>query len=141
MKLTLDTGIILAFVLEEEDKDLEGLEKLFQSINVGKYTANISTITVSEIFAAFSKLGEAKKAVETIVSLKEMGILIVDVNENIAKAGGIFKAKYSRAKKGFSYADAIVLATSLFTESDALVTYDPEFSGILEIKILKPENL
>ena len=141
MKFTLDSGVILAFVLGEEDKNLEYLEKLFQAIKTKKHQAWISAITISEIFAVFSKLGEAKKAVETIVSLKEIGTEVVDVNEEIAKNGGIFKARYSTSKKGFSYADAIILATSLHTKSDILLTYDPEFSGVTEIKILKPGHM
>ncbi len=141
MQFTLDTGVILAFVNDEPDKNTESLEKLFQLIKTKRHAAFISTITISEIFAVFSKLGEAKKAVETLVSLKEIGISIIDVNENIAKDGGIFKAKYSTAKKGFSYGDAIILATSLYTKSDVLLTYDPEFTGVVEIKVLKPESI
>ena len=141
MRLTLDTGIILAFVIQEADKDLESLDKLFMSIKTGKLQAFISAITISEIFSVFSKSGEAKKAVETMVSLKEIGLKTVDVNEEIAKNGGVFKSKYSTAKKGFSYADAIILSTGLFTKSDAVLTYDSEFSRISEIKILKPEDL
>jgi len=141
MRLTLDTGIILAFIIQESDKDLESLDKLFESIKTRKHQALISTITISEIFSVFSKSGEAKKAVETMVSLKEIGLTIVDVSEEIAKNGGVFKSKYSTAKKGFSYADAIILSTGLFTKSDAVLTYDHEFSGVSEIKGLKPEEL
>ncbi len=141
MKLTVDTGVILALVLNETGKNLEAIEDIFTAVKNRMHTAFISTITVSEIFACFSKLGEAKKAVETIVFLKESGIELVDVNETIAKNGGLFKAKYSKAKKGFSYADAIILSTALYKKSDVLLTHDPEFSCITEISIAAPENL
>ena len=130
----------LGFVNEEADKNLGSIEKMLDGIKSNKIYGFISSITVSEIFAVFSKLGEAKKAVETLVLLKEIGVIVVPVTEDIAKDSGVFKAKYSRAKKGFSYADAIILSTSLHTKSDALITYDPEFSGVSENKILRPED-
>ncbi len=123
------------------DKNLEALENIFTLINEKKYKAFISTITVSEIFAVFTKSAEIKKAVETIVNLKAIGVEIINVNEEIAKNGGIFKGVYSKAKKGFSYGDALILSTAISTRSQFLLTFDPEFSGVKEIPIVRPEDL
>ena len=140
MNFTIDTGVILAFTMKEADKNPEFLERLFLSIKEGKNLGLISVITVSEIFAVFGKLGEVKKAVELIVFLKESGIKITEVNEIVAKNAGLFKAKYSTSKKGFSYADALILATAIENKSDMVLTFDPEFDGIIEIKIAKPSS-
>ena len=140
MNFTIDTGVILAFALKEADKNPEFLEKLFLSIKEGDNFGFISAITVSEIFDVFSRLGEAKKAVELVIFLKESGIKITEVNETAAKNAGLFKAKYSETKKGFSYADALILETAFENKSDMALTFDPEFDGITEIKIAKPSS-
>lgn len=103
MSLTLDTNIILAFSSKEEDKDQKALKKLFSLIKEGQVLAYLSAISVSEIFAVLCREGEARKAAEVVFFVKGIGVQIIDVNENIAKDGGIFKAKYSSAKKSFSY--------------------------------------
>lgn len=141
MRLVIDTNIIIAFVNQEKDKDLEALERFFNSVKSRTSKAYISAITISEIFGIFCKEGDAKKAVEIIVYLKSIGIEIVPVNEEIAKNGGVLKGKYSISSKSFSYGDAIVMSTAMYLKSDAIITYDPEFSGITSIPALKPENL
>jgi predicted nucleic acid-binding protein len=81
---------------------------------------------------------QARKAAEIIIFLKEIGIKIIEVSEEIAKDGGILKAKYV---SDLSYADAIIISTAVITGCDLLLTYDVEFFKVDEISVMKPENL
>ena len=134
MGLVLDTNIPIAFANSEKDKDIMAIEKIYDLISGKKFDAFISAITISEIFAYYSKRNEKRKAVELELFLEEAGIKTIEITKKIARESGIFKAKYS-----ISYADCIILETAIETESD-IITYDPDFLKVEEIKTLKPEE-
>jgi len=132
--IVIDTNILVAFAKEEEDKDLKAVERLFLSMKEGNVKSFMPSIVISEIFAIFFKSNELRKAIELLIYTKELNTSIVDLNEELAKSAGIIKAKY-----GTSYGDAIVACTA--SEKGAVViTYDPQFSSIKDVKSMKPEE-
>lgn len=133
MKLVLDSGVIIAFAAEEKDKSLDSIEKIFGLTKGKKLETVISSITVSEIYTHFCRKKEPKKAVEICSLLEEIGIAVIDVNKEIAKNSGEMKSRYA-----MSFVDTIILATCI--GHDCLITYDPEFSDVKEVRILKPEE-
>ena len=134
MRLTLDTGVIIAFAATEKDKSLDSIEKILNLTKSKKLQTFISSMTISEIYSYFYKKKYPKKAVEICSFLEEIGIVTIDMNKEIAKNSGVLKSKYS-----MSFADAIILATC--TDLNAyLITYDPELLDVKEAKILKPEE-
>lgn len=133
MSLILDTGVIIAFAAAEKDKSLDSIEKIFDLTKNKKLQTYISSITISEIYAHFYKKKDPKKAVEICSFLEAIGVFSIDMTKEIAKNGGVFKSKYA-----ISFADAIILATCCV--DDFLITYDPEFDIVKEIKILKPKE-
>ena len=134
MRLVLDTGVIIAFAAAEKDKSLDSIEEIFNLTKIKTLQTFISSMTISEIYSYFYKKKDPKKAVEICSFLEEIGIIVVDMTKEIAKNSGVLKSKYP-----ISFADAIILATC--TDLDAyLITYDSEFLGVKEAKILKPEE-
>lgn len=134
MNLLLDTGIVIAFVNEEKDKSLESIQKIFELAKNRKLQVFVSSITISEIYAFFYKRREPKKAVEISSLLEEIGMIIINLDKELAKKGGIFKSKYA-----MSFADAIILATCA-NAGASLITYDKEFSDVKDVQVLKPEE-
>ena len=134
MRLVLDTGVIIAFAAMEADKSLDSVEKIFNLTRSKKLDTFISSITIAEIFAYFSKKKDPKKAVEISSFLEEIGVELINVNKEIAKNSGVLKSRYS-----ISFADAIILATCI-DKNAHLITYDKEFSVVKEIPVLKPEE-
>ena len=139
MNITLDTNVILAFSNQESDKNQDALKRLFDSIHSRNHSASISSITVAEIFAIVCRAGEARKAAEIIYYLKEAGVKIIDVTEQIAKNAGLLKSKYP-GMKGFSYGDAIIASTCIETLS-ILITFEKNLNDIKEIEVRTPEEV
>ncbi|MBI4009682.1 MAG: PIN domain-containing protein [Candidatus Aenigmarchaeota archaeon] len=132
--LVIDTNIILAFLNEEKGRDLDSIEKTFNQIRNNICSGFIASITIAEIFKFYFGLNFPRRAAEALEFLKEAGITIVSLDEDLSQKTGILKSKYK-----MSYADCIILATAIETNS-SLITYDPDFSNITEIEILKPEE-
>ncbi len=140
MNLVLDTNVIIAAATNEPPYG-DAAGELLQKAVSGTHTITLSVMTVAELMAVFARVKDPKKAAETIILVKEAGIGFRLIDERLAAAAGLLKAKYATTKKGFSYGDAMILATAITIHADALVTTDPEFAGVTEVPIRKPSDM
>ncbi len=133
----LDTCVILRYTNDEYGA--ESVEKILDLITKKRIAGIISAAVLAEIFAILYKTNALDRAIEILDYLRNIGVIFADVNTEIAILSGIFKGKYSTARKGFSYGDGIVLATA-FIYSGCVLTYDSEFDRITDVEILTPEK-
>lgn len=136
--IVLDTNIILALANEEADKDIHAIEDILHNVSAGRVEAFVSSLTLAEIYAVYTRKAEQRKAVEVEIFLDEIGIKISDATREICKLGGFLKGKYHRLD--LSYADCIIASTAVINGVKIVVTYDPEFPIMEEIIPLKPED-
>ncbi|MBS7618346.1 PIN domain-containing protein [Candidatus Bathyarchaeota archaeon] len=134
MKICVDTLPLLRVYRQEPnfEKHLIELRKIERGENEGILPVSV----ISEIYiGAFKKLGEkrAENAVEWLLSLP---LEIVFINVSIAYEAGKLKSKY-RCFLG----DALIAATALIENADAIMTSDPELKKISEVKVLDPEHM
>ncbi len=96
--ILLDTDVLVDF--------FRGHSKGVAFVNTHSDRIILSSIVVAELFAGV--MGEEEQAVlENFVSL----FRVVPVNEEIAKAGGLYKNEYGKSH-GVGLADAILAATA-----------------------------
>jgi predicted nucleic acid-binding protein len=128
-KIVLDTKPLIKLFTQEEGWD--AVQKILSRVEVGDIEASISVVTLTEIYHKYMKekradLAEARtKQLRYAVYLKK---LLVD--EDVAVKAGDFKGKYN-----VSIADAFIAATAYFEES-TVISDDPDFGKIPEIKAL-----
>lgn len=127
MRVVLDTWVFLnsskssrILLHQVRDKALEGA---------------VSTITFAELYSLLYKRVSDEGIKRFRESLERLGLRDVPVTKEIAEEGGRYKAKY-----GFSVADGIILATAVAEGADVLVTGDPDFEKVEEIKAANPEE-
>ncbi|MEM3607763.1 MAG: PIN domain-containing protein [Candidatus Bathyarchaeia archaeon] len=127
LKVVLDTWIFLdlsepskALLNQARLRNLEGL---------------VSTVTFAELYSLLYKRVNEKEIERFRRSMERLNLRDVPVTRDIAEEGGRYKAKY-----GFSIADGIILATAVMEHAKILVTGDPDFERVMEVKVANPEE-
>lgn len=134
----LDTSVVIAFALAE--RDVNFLESLFKQIKARKIKALIPSIVFAEIFAILWRMDAMADAVRIEEYLDDAGVEAVSVTKDMAILGGLLKAKYAKEKKGFSYADGILVAAGIMNNASVL-TYDSELYDVKEVSVSDPVSL
>lgn len=128
-KIVLDTKPLIKLFAQEEGWD--AVQKILSLVEAGDLEAAISVVTLTEIYYKYMRekradLAEARtNQFRYAVYLKK---LLID--EEVAVKAGDFKGKYD-----ISIADAFIAATAYFEES-TIISDDPDFEKIPEIKTL-----
>ena len=133
MKTAIDSYVFIDVFLHsrKEETAVKKLQGASASDSV------ISSMVIAEVkYQIIKKLGH-EKAEEAVFTIKNIeGMKIVDVSSEIAETAADIRAKYYKKNDNeLSYADAIHIATAKLTGCDTLITGDPDFKEITEIKI------
>lgn len=130
--LLLDTKPLVDFFKDQS----ESVKKIISDSEEADIELAISVITISELFYILSRFGGTDFAAACIDNLKSQ-LKMEPVTAEIAQKAGEFKFRYAgKERKGLPMADAIIAATA-FVHGAELVTNDPHFEKIKEIKARK----
>jgi predicted nucleic acid-binding protein len=138
MRLVLDANVFLNIIFEEKPF-LETSRKLLKQIELKKFNAYISSITLAElVWIVYREAGykKAKEVQSYLRELSELQIVKVVPLEEVIVYGmlGLIK-KYK-----LSLVDALVVSTAINFKS-SLVTRDDKIKKVKEIKIRTPNEL
>lgn len=128
-KIVLDTKLFIKLFAKEEG--WETIQKILSKIEDGEIEAAISVVTLTEIYYKYlheKRLDLASTRTEELryaVYLKKL-----EIDEEAAIKAGEFKGKYS-----VPIADAYIAAAAYF-EASTVISDDPDFKKIQEIKAL-----
>jgi len=109
---------------------------LMDRVRRGTLEAVVSTITYAELYSLLYKRVSDGDIKSFKRNLERLGLRDRIVTKEIAEEGGRYKARY-----GFSIADGIIVATAVMEHVALLVTGDPDFNRVEEIKAVAPEKL
>jgi len=128
-KIVLDTKPLIKLFAQEEGWD--AVQKILSRVEAGDIEAAISVVTLTEIYYKYMK---EKRADLADIRMKQLRYALylkkLLIDEEVAVKAGDFKGKYS-----ISVADAFIAATAYF-EGSTIISDDPDFEKIPEIKIL-----
>ncbi len=127
MRIVLDTWIFLDPSKPSKD--------LLDRVRRGALEAVVSTITYAELYSLLYKRVSDGDVKSFKRNLERLGLRDRAITKEIAEEGGRYKAKY-----GFSIADGIIVATAVTEHATLLVTGDPDFNRVEEIKAATPEK-
>jgi ribonuclease VapC len=128
-KIVLDTKPLIKLFAQEEGWD--AVQAILSRVETGDIEAAVSVVTLTEIYYRYMKekradLAEARlNQLRYAVYLKK---LVID--EDVAVKAGDFKGKHD-----ISIADAFIAASAYFEEA-VVISDDPDFEKIPEIKTL-----
>jgi predicted nucleic acid-binding protein len=138
MKLVLDANVFLNVIFEEKPF-LETSRKLLKQIELKKFDAYISSITLAEIVWVVYKEAGYKKAKEVQSYLREL--LELQIVKVIPLEEGIVYGMLTLVEKyNLSFVDALVVSTAINLKSD-LITRDEKIKKVKEVKVRTPNEL
>jgi len=134
IKVLLDTKPLIKLFAEE--KGWEKVKEILSQIEAGELEAGISVITLTEIYYKYLQEQRPDLAKTRTEQLKyALYLKKLEINQNIAIKAGEFKGKYR-----VSIADAFI-AASAFSEDATVISDDPDFQKIPDIKVLTETEL
>ena len=102
---------------------------LFDAQAQGRLRFATTTITIAEVMTGPLKLGDEEKARRTRTILESWRVVALD--SNVAES-----AARLRASLNMKLYDAVVLASALAINADAIVTHDRDFSRVKGLKVI-----
>lgn len=130
MMLVLDTNFL---VLHYFSKD-ETLAKTRAVLNRCRKLGNsgiVPAIVLGELYAVTTKKAGREVAERVFMEVAESGLTIADTTAPIAKQAGVLRVKYMEK---VPWGDCIIAATAILHDADYIVTEDPHFREIGEIR-------
>jgi len=133
-KIILDTKPIIKLFAQEEGWDK--IQKILAKIENGELKAAISVITLTEIYYKYlqEKRPDLAKA-RTDILRYAIYLKKLEVKEETAVKAAEFKGKYD-----IPIADALI-AASAYLEDSTIISDDPDFKKIKEVKTLTETEL
>ena len=134
----IDTNIFLN-VLRKEEPYVAASCALLLDVETRKVGGLISTITMSEILVGAYRVGSA--AVRTVNlalnKLENAGLTFIPVDKRIAHKGAEIRASYK-----LKLPDALIAATAILNEAQALISRDKQmYATIAGLRVATPEEI
>jgi len=133
-RILLDSHVFLDYLLRSEKE--KHAKEVIGRISAGSAEGVVSAIALAEVKYKIHKIMGHDKAETAMFLIKELpNTIIVSVDANIAESAADLRFKYYKNKeRELSYADSIHIATALASGCTLIVSGDPDFEGIEEIK-------
>jgi predicted nucleic acid-binding protein len=139
MKLVLDANIFLNVIFEEK-QFLESSKKLLKQIELKKFDAYISSITLAEIIWIVHKQSGYKKAKEVQSYLRELSelqiIKVIPLNNEVVFGMSDVVEKYQ-----LSFVDALVASIAIDLKANLVTRDEKIIKNVKEIKVRRPDDL
>lgn len=91
----------------------------------------LPTMALGEFYALTRKKAGRDVSEKYFKELVNSGLKVVNLTIDIAKQAGIFRHKY---KEKIPWEDCIIAATALLEKAEILLTEDPHFKQLKEVK-------
>ena len=130
----LDTKPLIKLFAQEEG--WEEVKEILSRIEAGQLEAGISVVTLTEIYYKYLQEQRPDLAKTRTEQLKyALYLKKLEIDQDVAIKAGEFKGKH-----GISIADAFI-AASAYCQDATVISDDPDFRKISEIKVLTEKEL
>lgn len=131
MRVLIDTGVVLDFLLERQPF-VESAAKLFQQIDNGQIEGFITATTITNIYYILRKAAGSTIAIDAVSQiLTDLNICMVDRQ--------ILKQAVDLNFQDFE--DAVQYSCAFASQVDAIVTRDTSGFVAAEIPVISPDEL
>ncbi len=134
MIVTLDTTFL---VLHYFSKDSEVLKKSRLVLHHCKLAGNrglLPTLVTAEFYAIARKTAGREVAEARFSELSDSGLQLVYMTSDVARESGILRSKY---QEKIPWGDCIIAGTHLVERGNVVISEDPHFKQIKEIRASK----
>ena len=136
MRIVLDTTF---FVLHYFSREKEVLSRTKRVLHASRKLGNrgiVPTIVLAEFYALVHKKAGKELAEKHFSEIVESGLDIVELSAEISRQAAILRRKY---EERIPWGDCIIVATGLMSKAEFILTEDPHFERIDEIRTRRLE--
>jgi predicted nucleic acid-binding protein len=134
MIVVLDTTF---FVLHYFSREEDVLSRTKRVLHICRKLGNkgiLPTIVLGEFYALTHKKAGRDMAGKYFNEMVESGLSVVELSVEVSRQAGIFRRRY---EEKIPWGDCIIAATGLVNKAEFIVTEDPHFEKIKEVKARK----
>ncbi|MEM2970806.1 MAG: PIN domain-containing protein [Candidatus Bathyarchaeia archaeon] len=131
MIVAFDTAFFVLHYFSSEESVLNKTQKILTQCRKLGNEGILPTMALGEFYALTRKKAGRDIGEKYFKELINSGLNVVDLTIDIAKQAGMFRHKY---KGKIPWGDCIIAATALLEKAEILLTEDPHFKQIKEIK-------
>lgn len=137
MKLVLDTNFFVLHYFSTGEIVVKTKAILNRCRKIGN-KGIVPALVLGELYAVTTKKAGMVVAAKVCAEVENSGLYLADMTPQVAKEAGILRASY---QEKLPWGDCIIAATAIVQGADYVVTEDPHFKGIREIKSKALEEL
>ncbi len=130
LHVTFDTTFFVTHFYAKNSDFTKTREILRRSIVQGSRGV-VPTIVLAELYTQVAKRTGASEAERRLNEICSYGLEIASLSMSISRRAGMLRHKY---EEKIPWGDCLVAATAIEAKSDYVITEDPEFKSIKEIK-------
>jgi len=142
---TVDSNIFLSNLSPHSSrvtaKTIEASRQLIVSLDQREWKALVSVVVLMEIQWVLAREKVEGFEIFEASLLTQSGVTLREVDLEIARMAGQFRAKYYSKTNPFSYNDGIILATAVKNKTAGIITTDPHLLKASEIRALMPDEI
>jgi predicted nucleic acid-binding protein len=131
MIITFDTTFFTLHYFSSEETVLSKTKKILINIRKLGNEGLLPTIVLGEFYVLTRKKAGRDIAEKYFNELANSGLRIIDLTKDIAKQAGVLRHKY---KEKIPWGDCIIAATAFLNKTEILLTEDPHFKLLKEVK-------
>jgi predicted nucleic acid-binding protein len=132
--VTLDTSFL---ILHYFSKDLDVLRKSRSVLHFCRLAGNsgiVPTVVLAEFYAIARRDAGRDAAELRLKELVDSGLELVQLSPEAARESGVIRAKYNEK---IPWGDCFIAGTHISKEADVVLSEDPHFRDIKEIRTRK----
>ncbi|MEM2896608.1 MAG: PIN domain-containing protein [Candidatus Bathyarchaeia archaeon] len=138
MLLALDTTFFVLHYFSREENILSRTKRVLHVCRKLGNKGIVPTIVLGEFYALVHKRSGKDLAEKHFNEIVKSDLSIVELSTEISRQAGILRRKY---EEKIPWGDCIIAATGLMKKVEFIITEDPHFERIKEIKARKLEEI
>lgn len=131
MIVTLDTTFFVLHYFSKEENILSKTRRILYNCRKLGSKGILPTIVLGEFYALTRKRAGRDVAEKHFNELMNSGLSIIELTAEISKQAAILRSKY---EEKIPWGDCIIAATGVLYKVETVVTEDPHFKRIKEVK-------
>jgi predicted nucleic acid-binding protein len=129
--ITLDTSFVLLHYFSKDPEVLKKSREVFQYCRIAGNSGILPCVVLAESYAIIRRDAGREVAEHRFKELVDSGLKVVSLSQDMARESGIIRAKYHEK---IPWGDCLIAGTHVLERADVVLSEDPHFKDIREIK-------
>ncbi len=131
MIITLDTSFFIRHYFSKESEVLKRSKAVLHTCKVSGNRGIVPTVALAEFYAIARRTAGRDVAEARFRELVDSGLKVIQLSQEMAREAGVLRVKY---QEKIPWGDCLIAGTHVLEKADWVLTEDPHFKDIREIR-------